>query len=135
VAVDHVELVRTLIEFWNGGERDLAKLSSYLDPGIELESPFSSLFGEPYRGYAGIEQWFRDIDEQFSEWSIVVDDQRQIGDRVIAFATVNARGRSSDAPAHFPAACVCDLGPDGRLTRIRIYLDVTEAQNVVGLGA
>jgi hypothetical protein len=66
VSRDRVELVRAMFE----RDRDFAVLPEYVDPAIELESPFSSVVGEPYRGYAGIEQWTRDIDEQFIQWSI-----------------------------------------------------------------
>ena len=130
---NHVELVRALVELWNSGERDFADLPSYLDSAIELESPFSSVVGEPYRGYAGIEQWVRDIDEQFAEWSIVVDELRTAGVRVLALATVHARGRASDVSLQFAAATVYDFGSDDRITRIRIYLDVAEALALVGL--
>src|SRR5437868_2296069 len=98
---ENVEAVRALIAHWNAGDRDLERLSEYLDPAIELESPFSSVVGEPYRGYAGIEQWMQDVDDQFAEWVIGVDDTRQIGDTVIAIATVNTRGRASGAPFEF----------------------------------
>jgi hypothetical protein len=48
----NLEAVRALLAGWNA---------------VELESPFSSVVGEPYRGYAGIEQWMHDLDEQFAE--------------------------------------------------------------------
>jgi hypothetical protein len=64
---DRVELVRTLIGRWNAGDHDPERLPEYVHSAFELGSPFSSVVGEPYRGYAGIEQWARDLDEQFAE--------------------------------------------------------------------
>ena len=58
---------------------------------------------------------------------------RDIGSRVIALTTVNARGRASDISLEFPSAGVLDFAADDRITRMRIYLDVSEALRVVGL--
>jgi hypothetical protein len=133
VSRNRVELVEALFELWNSGERDFALLSEYLDPAIELESPFSSVVGEPYRGYSGIEQWIRDIDEQFVQWSIRADKTSEVGGQVIAMVTVTARGRGSDIAMRLPQAGVLDFASDRRVTRIRIYSAVTEALKVVGL--
>jgi ketosteroid isomerase-like protein len=130
---ENVGTVRALIAAWNAGDRDVTRLSKYLDPAIELESPFSAVAGEPYRGYAGIEQWMRDLDEQFDEWAIAVAETREVGDQVVATATVRARGRSSGATLAFDAATACDLTTDHRVTRIHIFLGAEEALKAVGL--
>jgi len=130
---DHVEIVRALVERWNAGERGFESLPEYFDPAIELVSPFSSVVGEPYRGYAGMERWASDLDEQFAEWCISLDDVRQIGNQVIAIGTVNARGRASDIALQFASATVHRFGSDHRVTRMRIYPDVNEALEAVGL--
>jgi len=130
---DRVELIRRLIGRWNAGDHDLADLPEHVDPAFELESPLSSVVGEPYRGYAGIEQWARDLDEQFAEWSIALDDVREIGNQAITIATINARGRASDITLRFRSASVFDFASDDRVTRMRIYSDVAEALEAVGL--
>jgi hypothetical protein len=126
-------MVRALFERWNAGDHGVEIFPEYFDPAIELESPFSSVVGEPYRGYAGMERWVSDLDEQFALWSINPHEVREIDNRVIALTTVNARGRASDITLEFPAAGVLDFGADDRLTRIRISLDVAEALKAVGL--
>jgi hypothetical protein len=128
-----VEIVRAIIERWNAGERSVETLPDYFDPAIELESPLSSVVGEPYRGYAGLERWVRELDEQFAEWRISLDDVRQIDNEVLAIVTVNARGRASDISLEFPSAIVHHFGHDHRVQRIRIYPDVNEALEAVGL--
>jgi len=130
---ENVEVVRTLIEQWNAGDCDLERSAEYVDPEIELESPLSSLAGEPYRGYPGIERWMRDLDEQFVEWAINVDEVRHVRETVVATVTINARGRASGAPLEFDAASVFDFGSDHRLIRAHIYPDVEEALKAVGL--
>jgi ketosteroid isomerase-like protein len=129
----NVEVVRALIAQWNAGDRDLERSSAYVDPTIELESPISSLVGEPYRGYAGIEQWMCDLDEQFAEWVITVHDIRQVGESVVAIVAVSGRGRASGAPLEFDSASVFEFGSDHRVTRAHIYPDVREALKAVGL--
>lgn len=109
-------------------------LADYFDPAFEMESPLASIRGESYRGYAGIEQWVRDLDEQFAEWSITLHDLREIGDQVLAIGTVDARGRASGVTIRFPTAGVCDFGADDRVTHMRIYSDVKEALEAVGFG-
>ena len=74
---ENVEVLRRLFERWNAGDRTVP--TEYLDPAVELETPFSSVSGEPYRGHAGVEDWIRDLDEQFSEWRYRLDDVREVG--------------------------------------------------------
>jgi ketosteroid isomerase-like protein len=128
---ENVEIVRALVDHWNADVRSL--VTEYFDPAVELESPLSSVSGEPYRGHAGIEQWTRDVDEQFAEWQIDLDDVREVGNTVIATARIHGRGRASGIAVDFSPAVVASFGSDDRITRVRIYLDVTEALEAAGL--
>jgi len=128
-----VQTMYALVERWNAGERGLDVVAEYCDPTIEYESPFSSVVGEPYRGHEGIEQWTHDIDEQFAEWRWSLEDVREVGDAVIAIGGVHGRGRASGVVLEFPSAAVAYFGTDRRITRLRIYLDVSEALKAVGL--
>jgi SnoaL-like domain len=130
---ENVEIVRAMHALWNTGARHVEELPTYMHADVELQSPFSSVVGEPYRGYSGIEQWVRDIDEQFAEWSIVPDELRDLGDRVVSISTIAARARTSGFATEFPAACVFDFAADGRVRRMHIYLDASEALKSVGL--
>ncbi len=128
---ENVEILRALADQWNAGVRSVP--TEHFDPAVEVESPFSSVSGEPYRGYAGVEQWVRDIDEQFAEWRIDLDDVREARNSVIAIATIRGRGRASGIAFQFSPAMVAWFGSDDRITRGRIYLDVNEALEAVGL--
>ena len=130
---ENVEMVRALIDRWNEGERRLSAFRQGVDPEAELESPFASVVGEPYRGYGGMERWLRDNDEQFAEWQISIDELRDVGDWVIAISTVNARGRASDVALQFQTATVFSFGGDHRIVRVHIYPLVEEALKAVGL--
>jgi ketosteroid isomerase-like protein len=80
-----------------------------------------------------MEQWRRDLDEQFAEWRMSLDDVRALGDQVIAIGTVNGRGRASGIALQFRSAIVFHFGSDDRITRGRIFPDVNEALQAVGL--
>jgi ketosteroid isomerase-like protein len=127
----NVEIVRALYARWNAGDR--SDPAEYCDPEVELESPFSSVVGEPYRGYAGMRQWIRDVDEQFSEWRVDIDDTRALGDTVVAVGSVHGQGRASRIEVDLPMAWVTEFGADHRVRRARIYLDVDVALKAVGL--
>jgi SnoaL-like domain len=129
----HVEVVRALGESWNAGDRSASAIAEYCDPALELNSPLSSVVGDAYRGYTGMGRWMADIDEQFSEWRISLDDVREVGSQVIAIGTVHARGRASGIALQFQSATVFHFGSDDRVMRIRIYPDVNEALEAVGL--
>ena len=128
---ENARAVRALVEYWNGGGRSVP--AEYLDPEVVLETPFSSVSGESYRGYAGISQWLRELDEQFIEWRNQLDDVREVGDSVIAVGVLHLRGRVSDVELHQPAAWVGSFNADHRVTRARVYLDSAEALKAVGL--
>jgi hypothetical protein len=128
-----VEIVRALFERWNEGNHGVEAVPDFFDPAIELESPFSSVMGEPYRGYAGIERWISDLDEQFSVWSLGPHEVREVGSQVLTIGPVEARGRASDITLQFPAAGVFDFASDHRVIHVRIYTDASEARKAVGL--
>lgn len=130
---DRTDLARSALELWNTGARGVEDFAPYCDPECELESPFSALAGEPYRGVAGLSTWLRDLDEQFSEWHIAIEEVREVGDAVLTLSTVRARGRSSGAALEFDAAAIMRFSDEGLLTRLRIYAQVDEALAALGL--
>ena len=127
---ENIETVRRFFERWNAGDHSVRPED--LDPAVELESPLSSLAGEPYRGHAGIEKWVRDLDEQFVEWQLRLDDVREVGSTVVAIGGISLRGRASGVAFDQPMSWVIDFGTDGRLTRLRIYLDADGALGAAG---
>ncbi len=127
----NVEVARALIELWNEGVRSVP--AEYVDPAVELESPFATISGEPYRGHAGVEQWARELDEQFSQWRVHSEDVRAVDDAVLLLGRVSGRGRASGVELDQPYATVMDFEPDHRISRVRIYWQLDEARKAVGL--
>jgi ketosteroid isomerase-like protein len=128
---ENVAIVREVFELWNAGDRRIR--SDYLDPAVELESPLSSVSGEPYRGHAGVEQWIRDVDEQFAEFESHLDAVREVENTVVAIGTIQLKGRTSGVALDQPAAWIVRFGADHRVKYMRIYLQVDEALRAVGL--
>src|ERR1700719_556374 len=105
---ENVEIVRALAARWNAGVRSVP--TDLFDPAVELETPISSVAGKPYRGYAGVEEWIRENDEQFSVWRISLPDVREADGKVIAIGSVHARGRASGIEVDITAALIAELG-------------------------
>jgi SnoaL-like domain len=133
VALENVELVRTAVEAWNAGDHSIETMSRYCDPSLTLYSPFAEMSGQPYRGYAGLRQWIRDVDDQFAEWNITTDDIREVGDRVVAITTVTGRGRGSGVTLTFASSAVFEFGRDGRINLTHIYRDARGGLDATGL--
>ena len=128
---ENVAIVREVFALWNAGDRSIR--SEYLDPAVELESPLSSVSGEPYRGHAGVQQWIRDVDEQFAEFESRLDDVREVENTVLAIGAIRLKGRTSGVALDQPAAWIIRFGRDHRVKHMRIYLQVDEALEAVGL--
>ncbi len=131
MSASNVEVTRALTELWNKGVRDVP--AEYVDPAVELESPFSTIAGEPYRGLAGLERWARDLDEQFSEWRVLCADVLAVGDAVLQLGRVSGRGRASGVQLDQPFAMIMDFGPGHRVRRVRIFWAPDDARRALGL--
>ena len=90
----NVKQVKDAFARWNSGVRDVDY--DTIDAEVELYTPLGSTGGGPYRGHDGFRQWLRDIDEQFEEWELTVDEWRPLEDgRLLGLGSIHARGRGS----------------------------------------
>jgi ketosteroid isomerase-like protein len=124
---ENVEIVRRLVERWNRGER--SGLDDAIHPEIEIVSRFRP---DPYRRRDGFEQWLREIDEQFEEWQIAVDEWRNEADRVVALGQLHIRGRIGGIDLDPPAAAVVGLA-DNKVVRLQLFGDHAQALEAAGL--
>src|SRR4051812_27362602 len=91
---ENVEIVRRGFEHAN--RRDLDGFLSYLDPEFELRSAVvGGAEGNVYRGPDGVREWLANLDETFEELINEPIELRDLGDRVLAFGRIRARGRES----------------------------------------
>jgi hypothetical protein len=112
VAESRQERIRRIWREWNEGDRDAALDPELTHPDVELHTQLSRVEGKPYRGYDGVRQWMRDIDEQFAEWRLEIDEIRERGDRILVLGSIHARGRESGLEIDQPLGWILDYRDD-----------------------
>jgi ketosteroid isomerase-like protein len=85
-----------------------------------------------YRGLEGVHQWQRLMDEIWADWDFQAERFFDAGDQVAVFVRTSGIARQSGAPVEIPVAHVLTLR-DGRVTRLKVFLDRHEALEAVGL--
>jgi ketosteroid isomerase-like protein len=88
--------------------------------------------GGSYRGREGIEAYFEAVSGTWEQFQLLPDEFRDLGDRVLWLGRVEGRGRSSGVRVDTPLGTVVDFR-DGKISRLRGYLDHGEALRAAGL--
>lgn len=95
-----------------------------------------ALQGEGYSGYRGregIETYFSDSRAMWEEIRTVGEEEfRDLGDRVLMLGRIEVSRTSSGATIDAPFGVIFDLR-DGKIWRMRAYLDRGEALRAAGL--
>ena len=134
----NLEAVREVISAVN--ERDADRYLAHCTEDIQLHSPLSAVEGV-YEGADAIRRYFSDIDDTIPDFRLTIERLQPIGaDRVLALLHFSATGRTSGMSAVLPSATgdalpvasVYDVA-DGKISRIRIFLDRAEALEALGL--
>src|SRR5829696_2900067 len=139
---ENVEVVRRAIAAAN--ERDVDRYLALCSEDIELQTPWTAVEGL-YVGPDAIRRFFTDIRDTARDFHLNIERLESIGsDRVLAFLRAHVSGRASgitvgseslsSEPRHagIPTGNVYDLS-DGKIRRIRIFVDRDEALEAVGL--
>jgi ketosteroid isomerase-like protein len=127
----NVQLVRSLMAAVD--RRDIDAFAAVTTPDFEWFPVFAArVGGDVYRGREGIEAFLGEVDETWEEFRPVPEEYRDLGDRVLALGRLRTRGRASGAPGDSPWGGVYDLR-DGKVSRIRTFLDHGEASQAAGL--
>ena len=101
----NIQLIRTLYEAFTA--RDVEKLLTVVAPDLEFFPPVTASRverGEPYRGHEGMRTYFDDVSRIWRELEVIAHEYRDLGDRVLVFGRVYARGEGgyiSDSPAQW----------------------------------
>jgi ketosteroid isomerase-like protein len=117
---ENVELARTLIDRWNAGEHTFP--DEVVHPDIEVIS-HGLMAGRPLHGREGLRRFFRELDEEFDEWTIKPEEWREAEDRVGLLARLHLRGRESGIPFDQPVVGVLGVIRDGQIIRIETFYD------------
>ena len=124
---DNADIVRDWFERWNAGQRD--DFDDEMHPDAEI---VSAMLGGAHRGPDGLRRWFAEIEEQFDEWVVFVDEVHCEGDQVAAIGKVRLRGRGSGVSFDAPVGWLVEIR-QGKLARLQTFVgDPSEA--LAGLG-
>ena len=108
-------------------ERDLETALEVCHPEIEFFSTMSQLEASPYRGFAGIRRYFREIDASWEEWRVEVEQLLATPDGcVVIVMFTHLRGKGSGVPFTQHVANIWEF-KDEKLWRATLYRDPAEA--------
>ena len=113
-------VIREIWRRWNEGDRVWDP--ALTDPGLEIQS---ALTGRTYRGEAEVQKWIAEIDEQFDQWNLHIDDLDEVEtDRFLVTGRLEVRGRQSGVDLDQPLTWLVVL----RANRLRM-MGVVWGQN------
>ena len=126
---ENVEFARSVFSRWNAGERNFP--DEEIHPDVVL---VSRILGRSVRGRAGVRRYLREIDEQFDQWTMEIEDWRDSGDFVVALGHVRLHGRRSGVEFDQPVGILFEIRA-GQLLRFETFIDdPADALRAAGLG-
>ena len=124
----NVDIVKRGIDAFN--RRDVEALADVVTPDFEWFPALpSTVEGERfsgYRGREGIETYFEDVRSTWEGLRVLGNEFRDLGDSVLVLGRADGRGRGSGIEVDMPLGVIYDFR-DGRVSRVRTYLDHGEA--------
>ena len=114
---ENLEFARSVFSRWNAGER------SFPDEEIHPDVVVSSrILGKAVRGREGVRRYLREIDEQFDEWRMAIEDWRDAGDCVVALGHIRLHGRRSGVAFDQPVGILFEIR-EGQVVRFETFVD------------
>jgi ketosteroid isomerase-like protein len=111
------DLVRDVYSRWNEGEREFD--DDVFSPALTIHS---ALTGDVYEGAEGLQTWAAEIDDQFKDWNLVIDEIETVDDdRVLVRGEIQMTGRQSEVAIEQPASWVIDF-EDGKMVSLRNFI-------------
>jgi len=130
MSAQNVEITERANDSFN--RRDVDAFMECVTSDIEFTAAMSgAVAGGSLRGREGIEALFADIRDTWEEHRMVIEEIRDLGERVLGLGRLEGRGRGSGVPVVVPLALVSDFR-DGKVWRSRTYLDHGEALRAAG---
>jgi uncharacterized protein len=127
---ENVEIVRRAVAAVN--QRDIDEYLACCTNDVQLSTPLAEIVGT-YEGPDGIRRFFADLGDTSPDFTITTERLEAVGtDRVLAFMLVTGTGRASGIPQEARTVNIYDLA-DGKIERIRIFVDRDQALEAAGL--
>jgi ketosteroid isomerase-like protein len=93
----------------------------------------STLTNETYHGYDGVRRWMAEIDDQFENWRVSIDQFRNASQgRLLALGAVHLRGRGSGVEFDQPMGWLLTFA-GGLLIDLTTIPDHAQALEAAGL--
>jgi ketosteroid isomerase-like protein len=128
---ENLEVVRRSVEAINRG--DVEGALSYTDPDGELHSAIvGGAEGSVYRGHDGFRRWYADVMQSFDELITELTEFRDLGEVVVAFGHIRARGRESGMELDTATGWVFTVR-NRKVVRAEGFLSYDEALKAAGL--
>ena len=128
---ENVEIAKRFVDAFN--RRDLNALMDTATPDIAFSPALARTIDDNrFQGREGMRAYFADVDSAWEEFRMIVDEYRDLGDRVLTLGRLEGRGRGSGAAVDTPQGGVADIR-DGKVSCVRSYLDHGEAFRAAGL--
>jgi hypothetical protein len=129
---ENVETVKRAIAALN--DHDVESYLAYCTADIQLETPITPIEGV-YERADGVRRYFADVLDAGPDFRVTIEWLEPVGaDRVLGFLRLNMSGRASGITlgGDIPSANLWDF-TDGKIKRVRIFLDRREALQAAGL--
>ena len=126
-----VEIVSKGVEAYNRG--DVEAVLAMTAPDVVLVPVRALLEGGSYEGHDGVRRFMADMDEDWAERAIEIDEIRDLEGTILVLGQFRAVGRSG-VEVRQPLAWRSEVR-DGKLIRMQAYSDVSVALNELGLSA
>lgn len=130
---ENVEAFKRGVDAYN--RRDVEALLEELHPKVEWRPLLPVLLGGEavvYRGHEEARQGIRELEEAFAELRAEPLEFRDLGERVVAIGHLHGRGKESGVETESPIVWLADFA-NGKIVRIREYLDPDDALDAAGL--
>ena len=130
---ENVEAFKRGDDAFNRG--DVEAVVELTHPEVEWYDVLEQMLGgvaTAYRGHEGIREVFGNLSGAFAEIHTEYLEIRDLGHRVVAIGHLRARGSESGALIESPFWTVTEW-ENGKMTRLRSYLDREEALEAAGL--
>jgi ketosteroid isomerase-like protein len=122
---DNVRLVRRMYEAWESQKPEATV--ALMDPDFEFVNPDHAVDPGTRRGHDGFRAVLQNLDASFSEQRHVLEGLVDLGDRVLAHTTFQARGRDSGAQIAVAEQHLWTLR-DGKALRLEWFHDRAKAE-------
>ena len=130
---ENVELTRRVFDALL--RRDLDEFVAFHDPSCNMQPLLAAVAGD-YHGHDGVREWLDDLLGAFPDFSIRLEDVREVGDRTLARAHISAHGAhgmDSTVPMIDQVSWVMAEVRNGRVIWWGTFRTEPEAVEAVGL--